>query len=228
VDPASLRAEASASRYGRVAGMYELATYLGSGGQIDRNRKYHLGFLSRPSTVLYAGPGRATDVALAAAVGHAPTMVELSPTMMKRATALFRGQGVLDRIERIQGSILEHDRPDHYDAVVGSYFLDVFSPEVSKRIYTHLVRQLKPGGLLALAGYAPAHGSALHRLLQDVNHLYTNVLCRLVVNNARHGIYDYAEHYDELNLVPLVEKDFPFFGSFGPRFHRAWVARKAP
>lgn len=216
----------SSSRYGRVASVYEFGTYWGSGGQIREARKHHLTLLPRPGTILYPGPGRGTDVALAAKAGHKVTIVELSPAMMQRAQSHFRESGVADAVECIEGNILEHDRPGHYDAVVGSYFLDVFSPDLSKRICAHLVRQLKPNGLLVLAGYAPEHGSRAHRLLQRLNHFYTNVFCNLVVNNARHDIYDFAELYDQMGLSPVAQKDFPLFGSFGPRFHRVWAARK--
>jgi SAM-dependent methyltransferase len=219
-------AVAAATQYGRVASIYEAGARWGSGGRIPECRNYHLSLLSRPSTILYPGPGCGTDVALAAMAGHRATVVELSPAMMEKARAHFREAAVDDKIECIQANILDHDRPSHYEVVVGSYFLDVFSPEVAKRVLSHLVRQLKPDGLIVLAGYAPEHGTLAHRLVQRINHLYANVFCKLVVNNARHDIYDYASFYDEMGLTAVTQKDFPLFGDFGPRFHRVWAARK--
>lgn len=220
------KSAATKTNYGRIAAVYELGSALGSGGQIQVSKKHHLQLIQEPSRILYPGPGTGVEVAEAAKRGHQVTVVELDPHMLARAKEFFREQGVLDQIECIQGSILDHMRPGAYDAVVASYLLDVFAPDLMKVIYTHLVTLLRKDGTLCLSGYAPLQGNIAHRALQWVNHAYANLFCHLVVNNARHPIYNYESLFPEMGLESIHIKDFPHFGSWGPRFHRMWAARK--
>ncbi|MDX1693197.1 MAG: class I SAM-dependent methyltransferase [Ketobacteraceae bacterium] len=215
------------SRYGRIASLYEWGAYWGSGGQIQESKKYHLNLVTEPSRILYPGVGWGKEVVLAAKAGHHPTVVELDSVMFEKSTSIFKAEGVLDKIECIQGNVLNHQRSGEYDVVVASYLLDVFSPNVMFQVYEHLVNQLKDGGMLTLSGYAPLNGSFLHRMVQTINHAYANLFCKLVVNNAVHGIYDYSQYYSKFRLTPVCERDFPHFATFGPRFHRFWAARKS-
>jgi spermidine synthase len=219
-------ASAEASHYGRVAALYELVSALGSGGQIQNSKLYHLTLLDGPKHILYPGAGRGGEVVRAVRAGHRVTVVELDTTMLALAKRLFAAEGVLNRIECIEGSVLDHARPGAYDVVVASYLLDVFSPDVMRDVYRHLVGLLREDGLLFLSGYAPLHGSRLHQGLQWLNHAYANWFCHLLVDNARHPIYDYAALYADMGLCEVHRRDFPHFGSFGPRFHRLWAAAK--
>jgi hypothetical protein len=222
----TLTSGAQVSRYGRIAGFYEWGAYWGSGGQIQESKKYHLNLLNEPSKILYPGVGWGKEVVLSVQAGHKPTIVELDIDMLNKAKSIFEAAGVLDQVECIHGSILEHHRSGEYDVVVASYLLDVFSPETMKQVYAHLVAQIKTNGMLTLSGYAPLHGSFLHRVFQKLNHAYANLFCKLVVNNAVHDIYDYEKFYPDYGLSALCQHDFPHFGKTGPRFHRFWAAKK--
>lgn len=220
------KAAVTKTRYGRIAAVYELGSSLGSGGQIQASKKYHLSLLDKPSRILYPGAGLGIEVAEAAKQGHQVTVVELDSEMLARAKGFFRSEGVLDRIECFQGSILDHARGGYYDVVVASYLLDVFAPDVMKTVYSHIVSLLKTDGMICLSGYAPLQGNVAHKAMQWLNHAYANLFCYLVVNNARHPIYDYEKHFPEMGLEKVHVKDFAHFGSWGPRFHRMWAARK--
>lgn len=212
------------TNYGRIARVYELGAYLGSGGQIQISKKHHLGLLKKPSKILYPGAGIGIEVAEAAKAGHDVTIVELNPTMLQVAKEYFQEQGVLDRVTCIQGSILDHK--GEYDVVVANYFLCVFDPEMMRTMFRHLTSLVKKDGMLCLSGYAPLQGSFFHKSLQWANHAYANIFCVLVMNNARHPIYDYEPLFDEMGVTKEYTHDFRHFGSFGPRFHRMWAVRK--
>lgn len=214
------------THYGRIARFYELGSSLGSGGQIQASKKHHLTLIEKPSRILYPGAGIGIEVVEAAKKGHRVTVVELDPGMLARAKELFRAEGVFADVECIEGSILDHNRPGYYDAVVASYLLDVFAPNVMRTVYEHLVNLVKKQGILCLSGYAPLQGNSGHKALQWANHAYANLFCSIVVNNARHSIYDYEKFFPEMGLETIHIKDFAHFGNWGPRFHRMWAARK--
>lgn len=213
------------TNYGRIAEVYELGAYLGSGGQIQINKKHHLKLLKKPSRILYPGAGIGVEVVEAAKAGHFPTVVELDPKMLETACEYFRKEGVLDKIHCVLGSVLDHH--EEYDVVVANYFLCVFDPQMMRTMFYHLAGLVKKGGLLCLSGYAPLMGNFAHKALQWANHEYANIFCVLVMNNAKHPIYDYGSLISESQLQLESTEDFKHFGSFGPKFHRMWAVRKA-
>lgn len=214
------------SHYGRLASVYEYGAWLGSNGKIQESKRFHLDYLEVSSKVLYPGPGWGLEVIEAVRKGLIPTIVEWDQAMLDKAIKNFDKAGIQDKIECIHTDILEHKRSAYYDCIVANYFLDVFPPKAMIEIFRHLISLLKPGGKIFLSGYAPLTGSRLHRIIQWFNHFYANVSCKLMVNNAIHDIYDYENFYQELALDPFVHHDFKHFGTFGPRFHRVWVATK--
>ncbi len=215
---------ATGTNYGRIAKVYELGAYLGSNGQIQISKKHHLSLLKKPSRILYPGAGIGIEVAEAAKAGHDVTIVELNLGMLQAAKVYFQEQGVLDRVTCIHGSILDHH--GEYDVVVANYFLCVFDPEMMRTMFRHLTTLVKKEGMLCLSGYGPLQGSIVHKAVQWANHEYANIFCVLVMNNARHPIYDYEPLFAEMGVTKEYVHDFRHFGSFGPRFHRMWAVRK--
>jgi ubiquinone/menaquinone biosynthesis C-methylase UbiE len=212
------------TNYGRIAKVYELGAYLGSNGQIQISKKHHLTLLNKPSRILYPGAGIGIEVAEAAKAGHDVTIVELNPGMLEAAKAYFREQGVEDKVNCVLGSILDHH--GEYDVVVANYFLCVFDQKMMRTMFKHLTTLVKSDGLLCLSGYGPMHGSPVHKAIQWANHEYANIFCVLVMNNAKHPIYDYEPLFDEMGVKKDYIHDFKHFGTFGPRFHRMWAVRK--
>ncbi len=215
---------ATSSKYGRIAAVYEWGAYLGSGGQIQKNKKSHLDYLKSPVSILYPGAGVAIEVAEAAKAGHRVTVVELDEKMLERAKSHLRAQGVLDKVELIHGSVLDHTT--QYDVVVANYFLCVFGPDMMHKMFRHLVSLTRADGQLFLSGYAPLQGSVFHRAVQWLNHKYSNVFCSIFVNNAVHPIYDYGPLFEEMGVTEVSHRDFKHFDSFGPVFHRMWAVRR--
>ena len=222
----NLFAQTQISNYGRIVQVYEFGARIGSNGKIQKSKHFHLEFLEQGSRVLYPGPGWGIEVNEAAKKELVPTVIELDSKMLRRAKKTFKDSGLINQIECIQGDVLDHKRYNYYDYIVANYFLDVFSKNTMPEVFAHLVSLLKPGGKMFLSGYAPLMGSKLHRLMQWVNHLYANFFCKIIVNNALHDIYDYEAYFKQLGLISDGYHDFKHCDSYGPRFHRVWVATK--
>ncbi|RZA13290.1 MAG: class I SAM-dependent methyltransferase, partial [Proteobacteria bacterium] len=138
--------KATNTNYGRIARVYQLGAYLGSGGQIQVSKKHHIGLLRKPSKILYPGAGIGIEVAEAAKAGHEVTIVELNPTMLETAKDYMRQEGVEDKVRFILGSVLDHN--EVYDVVVANYFLCVFDQEMMRTMLRHLTGLLKKDGLM--------------------------------------------------------------------------------
>lgn len=67
--------------------------------------------------------------------------------------------------------------PDHYDAVV-AIFVQFADPEMRTRMFSNMIRTLKPDGVLILQGYSPAQLEYKTGGPPDITHLYTEKLLR--------------------------------------------------
>ena len=221
-----LSTQSCQSRYGRLASVYEYGAWLGSNGKIQESKHFHLKLIEKGARVLYPGPGWGLEIKEAVKNKIIPTMVEWDPQMFNKANKNLSLSGLSQQVECINDDILNHRRNEYYDYVVANYFLDVFPQRSMLKIFSHLVSLLKPNGKIFLSGYAPLMGSAPHKIIQWINYFYANIFCKIAVNNAIHGIYDYELFYKQIGLTYFCHHDFRHFGNFGPKFHRVWVASK--
>ena len=217
----------TANNYGTVASVYELLSNVYSGGQILACKRSQLEELRQGDRVLYAGAGGGEDATLAAAMGAQVTVVELSPAMVAEARRRFDEAGVGAKVEIICGSILDHVRLNHYDAVVANFFLNVFPASTMRVILEHLVEQAKPGGKVLISDFAPPEGGALARGAQKLYWGAAVMSFHLLANNPLHAIYDYRVHLDEIGLSLDETRDFNAFGIRALRFRTITATRPA-
>ena len=206
-----------------VAQFYDGLSHVYSGGQIRACKESQVAHLRAGDRVLYAGVGGGEDATLAALHGAHVTVIDLAPSMLARAQRRFESAGVADRVNVICGDILQHDHADGYDAVVANFFLNVFSEPVMKQILGHLAGQVKPGGALLIADFAPRTGS----LAQWAYWNFALYSFKLLANNALHEIYDYSRYLAPLGLRLDETRDFKLFGR-GPAWYRTLKASKLP
>lgn len=110
--------------------------------------------------------GRGVDV-------HA---VEVSATAIARARKLAADRGVTVNFQ--QADLLRWKWPEQeYDAVV-AIFVQFVAPEERPAFFADLVRALRPGGMLLLAGYRPEQVANRTGGPSDPAHCYTEALLR--------------------------------------------------
>lgn len=206
------------NHYDGTARFYDLLSAGYGLGRIGPCKRSQLAALIPGQRVLFAGAGSGAEAALAAAAGARVTVVELSPRMRERAARRFAGQG-LAGVELLGGDILEHRRDGHYDAVVSHFFLNVFAPEVMAAVLAHLARQLRPGGSLLIADFAPARGPLPSRLFRELYFGCAVLTFRFLAGNALHRVYDYAPLLPGAGLELAEVRDFGLPGP-GPVLFR--------
>ena len=218
--PAPLRS------YDRVAGTYEFASRVFSGGKIPASKNAELEYLNPGDAVLYLGVGAGEDAVPAAEKDCRVTCIDLSAGMIDRLRRKLNAKD-LDA-ELIVGDAFEHDRPGHYDAVCANYFLNVFKRDGMRAMLRHAVSLIRPGGYLLIADVSPPRGSLPARAFNRAYAKSAMVpfwLARLV---PWHENYDYAAVCREEGLE--VVKEVPFrFAKVGPvTFHTVVVRKPAP
>ena len=213
------------SNYNFVASFYDGLAALYSLGQIPACKRSQLCWIRPGDRVLFAGAGSGAEAALAAQRGASVTVVELAPAMVAAARRRFRTQGLEEVIEVIAGDILEHVRDPGYDVVVSHFFLNVFGEAVMAQVLGHLARQLRPGGHLLIADFAPP-GAGL--ALGAARRLYFGcavLAFRLLAGNPLHGLYDYARHLPAAGLRLQASRDFSLLGR-GPALFQTLAATR--
>ena len=221
--PAAAPASRPLRSYDAVAGAYETASNLFSGGKISASKAAQLPHIEPGDAVLYLGVGAGEDAVPACEKGANVTCIDLSAGMIDRLRNKLAAKS-LDA-ELIVGDAFAHDRPGHYDAVAANYFLNVFKPDGMRAMLRHCVALTKPGGLILIADVSPPRGNAAAKLF---NRIYAKSAMipfwalRLV---PWHGNYDYAAECRDLGLE--VEVEIPFrFAKVGPVTFHTVVARK--
>lgn len=188
-----LIARTSATKYDRLASIYDVLANLVSAGRIRAVKQAQLEDIRPGDRVFYAGVGGGEDAAMAARAGARVTVLDLSPKMLARAERRFRREGVHENIESITGNVLQYRPAAPFDVVCANFFLNVFSPADKREVLTHLRTLVRQGGKLLIADFAPAEGGFLLWLARNVYSAATMLSCHLIAGNALHGLYDYRE-----------------------------------
>ena len=208
--------------YDRVAGTYELASHVFSGGKIAASKAAQLDYLNPGDAVLYLGVGAGEDAVPAIEMGCRVTCVDLSAGMIDRLRTKLDAKGL--EAELIVGDAFAHDRAGHYDAVCANYFLNVFKRDGMRAMFRHAVALLKPGGLLMIADVSPPRGNGAAKAFNRVYAKSAMVpfwLARLV---PWHENYDYAAVCRAEGLEVVAEVPFRF-AKVGPVTFHTVVAR---
>lgn len=188
-----LIARTSATKYDRLASIYDVLANLVSAGRIRAVKQAQLEDIRPGDRVFYAGVGGGEDAAMAARAGARVTVLDLSPKMLARAERRFRREGVHEKIERITGNVLQYRPAAPFDVVCANFFLNVFSPADKHEVLTHLRTLVRQGGKLLIADFAPAEGGFLLCLARNVYSAVTMLSCHMIAGNALHRLYDYRK-----------------------------------
>ena len=123
------------------------------------------------------------------------------------------------------GRSLRRDNVD-YDLVAANYFLNVFGRARMEAMAAHLTAQLKPGGTLMIADFAPPSGNLLQRLGAELHHGIPALVFALIVQQVPHAIYDYRPLLAGLGLRLDEVRYFQLYGR-GPRRLMSLTATRA-
>ena len=200
------------NNYDLAARFYDFASALYSGGKIRACKVKQLEEFSEGERVLYAGVGGGEDALLAAKKGAKVTVVELSQEMLDVAENRFVREGLEpEEIETICDDVMRHLPDKKYDVVIANFFLNVFSEDVMKSMFSHLASLVKPGGKLLIADFAPPQGGFLSRGIQSIYYGVAALAFWAVASNQLHPIYDYTDHFSSLGLQLERITDFSLF-----------------
>lgn len=108
--------------------------------------------------------------------GLITTAFDISPVGVSKAKKLAQQRNV--DVNFVVADCDHFDwTPAHYDAVV-AIFVQFADPEMRARLFSNMIRALKPGGVLILQGYSPAQLEYKTGGPPDITHLYTEELLR--------------------------------------------------
>lgn len=206
------------NNYDRIARCYDALAHLYSLGRIRACKQSQVATIVPGDRVLYTGAGGGEDAVLAARKGARVTVLDLSPRMVALAGARFRKAGLEGAAEVLCGDVLAHRREGQYDVVVSNFFLNVFAEPVMGEVLRHLVRQLRPGGRLLIADFAPCGRNRVVNLLRRAYFGLAVLAFRLVAGNALHPLYDYRRLLPGAGLRLEATRGFGLLG-LGPAFY---------
>ena len=205
----------------RIAPVYDLLARLWTGGGILRASTVIADHVRPGDRVLMAGVGGGRDAAVLARRGAHLTLVDLSARMLDRAATRVFEAAPDAQVELVQDDALNVDLPPH-DVVCAHYFLNLWDLEGATEALRALRRHLVQGGLVSIADFRPLPPDA--GLLQRVHYAVPARVFSALGLCAAHPVHDYGPLLAPLGLQPLRTRDVPVFG-WGPRWHRAWIAR---
>jgi SAM-dependent methyltransferase len=109
--------------------------------------------LAPGSRVLCVADGEGRNSVHLATLGHDVTAFDPAPNALAKARRLAAGKGATVAFH--EAGIEDWDwAPASFDAVA-AVFIQFAAPPARARLFAHIARTLRPGGLLLLHGYAP-------------------------------------------------------------------------
>ena len=209
--------------YDRVAFLYDEVCAVYSLDAIARSKRHHLGFLKAGNRVLYVGVGRGADALAAARAGAQVTAVDLSEPMLRRLRSAAIREGLY--LKLIEDDVSQLPCPGDYDVVVANYFLNMFAESDAQSMLDVLLGQIRPGGRLCLADFAPAAGLGLRKIVTTAYYRLVNGVGWLLGICALHEIPDLPKWLTDRGFEILDVKRFPVVGRSGPAYW-AMIARR--
>ena len=203
--------------YDAVADCYSL-------GRVRAAKRAHLREVGPGDRVLYAGAGTGEEALLAAQRGARVAAVDCSPAMLDRLRRRFEAAGA--SADLYLQDLFEHRAPgDGYDVVAAHFVLNVFAPGAMRAALAHLAAQLRPGGRLVVADFAPASGGRLARRVARSYFRSIDLAGWALGLAALHPLYDTAAAADGLGLrITRRERFRPL--AAGPPLYESWTAVK--
>ena len=208
--------------YETLAPFYDTLAQIYSGGAIGASREWVAAQIEADDRVLFAGCGSARDAVLAVQQGARATLVDSSQAMLSRA----RGDFLKNRVqaEILCAEILDIPGQGEYDAVVASFFLNVFDAEELPQVMSQLLSHLRPHGRLIIADFSALHTTQWVRAQQLYHDLPMRLFHRLT-DSAIHPVHDYRSTLAEMQAKVVLSATFRLF-SYGPAWIEGMVATR--
>jgi demethylmenaquinone methyltransferase/2-methoxy-6-polyprenyl-1,4-benzoquinol methylase len=203
-----------------VARCYEALARIYSRGRIAAAKASQIEEMRPGQRALYAGVGCGEDAVLAARRGVRLSAVDLSPAMLRALRVRLDGEGLAG--ELIRGDVLDHRGEEPYDVVAANFFLNVFAEEVMLRVLAHLASQVRPGGKLLVADFAPPVRPGARAWIHALYYRPANLAAWALGLCALHPIYDYAPAAERLGLRLGARRRF-CLGRAGPELYESLV-----
>lgn len=170
--------------------------------------------LNSESKVLFAGAGHGKDALEAARMGAQVTVVEISPTMLKKLerTLSQESPDASAKVDVILGDILKHENFAAYDMVVANFFLNVFDRSTMQVLLKHLCKLCKPGGEMVIGDFLPSQGNLLKQSIQNAYWYAATSAFFVAAGNAIHQLYDYRPLLEKLDFEVVEDQAFKVLG----------------
>ena len=159
---------------------------------------------------------------IAARAGAQVCAVDISRSMLRRLEARAETAGL--EIECRQASLFETAPASPYDRVVANFALNVFDDDGLERALDVLVGWLRPGGILALADFAPPPERLARRALANAHYWPVALGARALGLCALHSIRDYRPSLEARGLKQVSTRDIGFYRV--QHFERGQTGRK--
>ena len=210
--------------YDRLVSIYDPMAALYSGGAIPRCKLAVATSVNAGERVLIVGVGAGQDAAAAVERGALLTLVDTSSKMLARAAQRCRRAGAED-LHLYQDDFRRLDFPGYFDAVIVSFFLNVFSASELPGIIGHLGTQLKPGGRILVADFSTPPENLIGRSALEFYHGLPLAVFWLLTRNAWHSVHNIPAAAAAAKLRVVKEQFHPMFG-IGPRFFQSLELRR--
>ena len=208
--------------YARVAWCYDELAAVWSFGAIPRAKAAAVADVVAGERVCFAGAGRGSDALMAAHAGAQVCAIDIAGAMLRRLEARAVTAGL--EIECCQMSLFEYAPASPYDRVVANFALNVFDDDGLERALDVLVGWLRPGGVLAVADFAPSSDSLVRRTLANAQYWPVALSARALGLCALHSIRDYRAGLEARGLKLVSTRDIGFYRV--QHFERGQAGRK--
>jgi demethylmenaquinone methyltransferase/2-methoxy-6-polyprenyl-1,4-benzoquinol methylase len=161
---------------------------------------------------LFVGVGHGRDAIYAAQRGADVTVVDISPTMLRKfqhnLDTIRQESDAPLAVTQVKSDILEVADYEQYDMVVANFFLNVFYRDTMVTLLDHMVKLGKPGAKIVIGDFAYPDGNRWSRVSQTLFWYGTAMIYGVCAGNAVHPIYNYPEELKSLGVRVQEKKYF--------------------
>ncbi|MDO3720933.1 class I SAM-dependent methyltransferase [Marinobacter sp. chi1] len=201
-------------KYKYIGPLYDFLSSIYGGEAIHNCKRAMLTpeYVQPGDKVLIAGVGHGKDAIRAAEIGADVTVVDISETMLKKLEAAFAKHPDDLKVRVVHADILKFEEFERYDMVIANFFLNVFGEDFMRKLLSHLVRCVKPGGSFVIGDFSYPSGNLLARAAQKLYWYTAAVIFYFASDNAVHEIYNYPVLMEAEGLGIKDTRRFSYLG----------------